>query len=362
MLRANSVTCVADVRTIAKSRHNPQFVEDELRVSLPAAGIEYRRLKDLGGLRHTTKQSVNGAWRNASFRGYADYMQTPAFRAALAGLIALAEAQPESQTVAIMCAEAVPWRCHRSLIGDALLVRGVEVDDIMTATQTKPHTLTSFAHVDGTRVTYPATSAATDAKDTMGADAKDAMATNAEGTMGTDEEGLMATGAGAEDATDASADAFAALTDYLETTDTVTIVTTRKTGEEKRTPIWSVVADGRPYVRSAYGARGAWYRRALARGTVAFLPGDREVVVDVQHVADDATIAVVDAAYSAKYASQSASLRPMLQDESRACTLLIVPDPRHMAEKLIRDQFAGADVVAQLLEERRAASLREDQA
>jgi len=122
------------------------------------------------------------------------------------------------------------------------------------------------------------------------------------------------------------------------------------------------VADGRPYVRSAYGARGAWYRRALARGTVAFLPGDREVVVDVQHVADDATIAVVDAAYSAKYASQSASLRPMLQDESRACTLLIVPDPRHMAEKLIRDQFAGADVVAQLLEERRAASLREDQA
>ncbi|TAM70831.1 MAG: DUF488 domain-containing protein [Microbacteriaceae bacterium] len=171
MLQANAVTCVADVRTIAKSRHNPQFAEDELRASLPAAGIEYRRLENLGGLRHTTKQSVNGAWRNASFRGYADYMQTPAFEAALAELIELARAQPESQNVAVMCAEAVPWRCHRSLIGDALLVRGIAVDDIMTATQTKPHLLTPFAHVDGTRVTYPATSAATNAEDAMGTDA-----------------------------------------------------------------------------------------------------------------------------------------------------------------------------------------------
>ncbi|MEO8907308.1 MAG: DUF488 domain-containing protein [Microbacteriaceae bacterium] len=155
MLAANAVTCVADVRTIAKSRHNPQFAEDELRVSLPAAGIEYRRLDNLGGLRHTTKRSVNGAWRNASFRGYADYMQTPEFDTAIAELIELAR----TQTVAIMCAEAVPWRCHRSLIGDALLVRGVTVGDIMSATQTKPHTMTLFAHVDGTRLTYPPTAA-----------------------------------------------------------------------------------------------------------------------------------------------------------------------------------------------------------
>jgi uncharacterized protein (DUF488 family) len=102
-------------------------------------------------LRHTTAQSVNGAWRNASFRGYADYMQTPAFGEALDELIELAT----RRRVAIMCAEAVPWRCHRSLIGDALLTHGFDVEDIMTATSTKPHTMTSFAHVDGTRITYP---------------------------------------------------------------------------------------------------------------------------------------------------------------------------------------------------------------
>ena len=151
MLQANSVQLLADVRTIAKSRHNPQFGEDELRVSLPAAGIGYRRLAGLGGLRHTTADSVNGAWRNTSFRGYADYMQTPAFDEALGELLDLAA----TTTVAVMCAEAVPWRCHRSLIGDALVARGVPVWDIMTATSTKPHALTRFAHVDGTRVTYP---------------------------------------------------------------------------------------------------------------------------------------------------------------------------------------------------------------
>ena len=152
MLDANSVQLLADVRTIAKSRHNPQFGEDELRVSLPAAGIEYRRLAGLGGLRHTTAASVNGAWRNASFRGYADYMQTPAFEEALGELLEIAA----QQSVAVMCAEAVPWRCHRSLIGDALVARGVPVWDIMTQTSTKPHALTRFAHVDGTRVTYTA--------------------------------------------------------------------------------------------------------------------------------------------------------------------------------------------------------------
>lgn len=154
MLRTNSVELVADVRTIPKSRHNPQFGEDELPGSLSEAGIDYRLLSHLGGLRHTTKDSqtgVNAAWRNASFRGYADYMQTRDFDAALDELIGLAA----TRTVAIMCAEAVPWRCHRSLIADALLVRGVAVEDILSATSTKPHALTRFAHIDGTRVTYP---------------------------------------------------------------------------------------------------------------------------------------------------------------------------------------------------------------
>lgn len=151
LLAAHGVAQLVDVRTIAKSRHNPQFGEDQLRQSLPEHGIAYQRLEALGGLRHTTKDSVNGAWKNASFRGYADYMQTDAFEAGLAELLALGDQAP----TAIMCAEAVPWRCHRSLIGDALLVRGVEVLDIMTATSAKPHTLTSFAQVEGTRISYP---------------------------------------------------------------------------------------------------------------------------------------------------------------------------------------------------------------
>ena len=151
LLNAHGVTQLADVRTIPKSRHNPQFGEDELRESLPQNGIAYQRLEALGGLRHTTKDSVNGAWKNASFRGYADYMQTDAFVAGLAELIGLGDEKP----TAIMCAEAVPWRCHRSLIGDALLVRGIEVLDIMTTKSAKPHTLTGFARVDGTRLTYP---------------------------------------------------------------------------------------------------------------------------------------------------------------------------------------------------------------
>lgn len=154
LLGAHGVSQLVDIRTIPKSRHNPQFGEDQLRESMPANGIGYHRLEALGGLRHTTKDSVNGAWRNTSFRGYADYMQTDAFEAGLAELLALAEKMP----TAIMCAEAVPWRCHRSLVGDALTVRGVEVLDIMTPKSAKPHTLTSFARVDGTTVTYPPTS------------------------------------------------------------------------------------------------------------------------------------------------------------------------------------------------------------
>src|SRR6185312_15171088 len=151
MLHAHGVRRLADVRTIDKSRHNPQYGETELTTSLPEAGIAYQRLEALGGLRHSTKDSVNGAWRNASFRGYADYMQTPAFATAVDGLVELGASEP----TAIMCAEAVPWRCHRSLIGDALLVRGIRVLDIMTEKDARPHSMTRFARVDGLTVTYP---------------------------------------------------------------------------------------------------------------------------------------------------------------------------------------------------------------
>jgi uncharacterized protein (DUF488 family) len=151
LVSAHGVQEIVDIRTIAKSRHNPQFGQDELSGSLATADIGYIRLESLGGLRHTTKKSANGAWRNKSFRGYADYMQTDAFAAGIEELLAVAA----KRTVAIMCAEAVPWRCHRSLVGDALLVRDVEVCDIMSAKTAKAHTLTSFAKVDGTTITYP---------------------------------------------------------------------------------------------------------------------------------------------------------------------------------------------------------------
>lgn len=152
MLKAHGVEHLVDVRTVPRSRHNPQFGQDELPASLEAAGISYRWAKDLGGLRRTEPDSVNMGWRNTSFRGYADYMQTQEFARAAD---ALAE-EAEQGGVVIMCAEAVPWRCHRSLVGDALLVRGVRVLDIMSKTEARPHTLTSFARVDGQEITYPA--------------------------------------------------------------------------------------------------------------------------------------------------------------------------------------------------------------
>lgn len=142
---------LVDVRTIPKSRRNPQFGQDELPVSLEQHGIRYTHLPGLGGLRHARKDSINTGWKNASFRGYADYMQTSAFGENLAQLIELATAAP----TAIMCAEAVPWRCHRSLIADALTARGIEVEHILSATGRKPHTYTPFARIDGDSVTYP---------------------------------------------------------------------------------------------------------------------------------------------------------------------------------------------------------------
>ncbi len=152
MLKAHGVEQLIDVRTIPRSRYNPQYNREALECSLRDAGIAYEHMKALGGLRHPRKDSPNLGWRNDSFRGYADYMQTPEFESALAALIAAAA----HHAVVIMCAEAVPWRCHRSLISDALTVRGYPVEHIMSAAQSDPHTITSFAKVEGTSVTYPA--------------------------------------------------------------------------------------------------------------------------------------------------------------------------------------------------------------
>jgi len=151
MLKAHGVTSLVDVRTVPKSRRYPHFAGAALAESLPAAGIAYDWVKELGGLRKPMADSPNGAWRNASFRGYADHMQTDEFEDAVRGLVERAE----SDAVAIMCSEAVPWRCHRSLIGDALVARGVTVLDIMSEMKATPHRLTPFARVEGTKVTYP---------------------------------------------------------------------------------------------------------------------------------------------------------------------------------------------------------------
>jgi uncharacterized protein (DUF488 family) len=152
LLSSNGVERLIDIRTIPKSRHNPQFNSDSLRRALQRPGIDYLHLKELGGLRRARPDSPNTGWRNASFRGYADYMQTEEFEKALARAIELAG----EKLSALMCAEAVPWRCHRSLVADVLLVRGIEVLEIVSASPPKPHKLTPFARVRGTRITYPA--------------------------------------------------------------------------------------------------------------------------------------------------------------------------------------------------------------
>jgi len=151
MLRVHSVTHLVDVRTIPRSRHNPQFNRDTLPEALRLAGIDYTHMEQLGGLRHARPDSPNTGWHNSSFRGFADYMQTPEFEAGLERLIQLAAREP----VVIMCAEVVPWRCHRSLIADALKARGAQVEHIMSASRTQPHLLTPFAKVSGIRITYP---------------------------------------------------------------------------------------------------------------------------------------------------------------------------------------------------------------
>lgn len=151
LLKAHGIETLVDVRTIPKSRHNPQFQQDALRKTLKEHGIGYEYMKDLGGLRHTRADSPNRGWRNESFRGYADYMQTDDFTAALGRLIEIAARKP----AAIMCAESVPWRCHRSLIADALLVRGIPVFDIMPDGRLSAHMMTPFAKTEGTTIVYP---------------------------------------------------------------------------------------------------------------------------------------------------------------------------------------------------------------
>lgn len=151
LLRANDVQRVIDIRTIPRSRHNPQFNRDTLGPALRKSGIAYVHLKKLGGLRHAKQDSANLGWHNASFRGFADFMETPEFAAGLARAIKLAEAKPS----ALMCAEAVPWRCHRSLVADALMVRGIQVLDIVGTSAPRPHKLTPFARVRAMRITYP---------------------------------------------------------------------------------------------------------------------------------------------------------------------------------------------------------------
>jgi uncharacterized protein (DUF488 family) len=151
LLRSHGVERVIDIRTIPRSRHNPQFNGDTLGPALRAARIVYVQLKKLGGLRHAKADSKNLGWHNASFRGFADYMQRSEFEVGLVGAIRLAEEKPS----ALMCAEAVPWRCHRSMVADALTVRGFTVEHIMSESKLQAHKLTSFARVRGMVITYP---------------------------------------------------------------------------------------------------------------------------------------------------------------------------------------------------------------
>ena len=152
LLKAHGIQRVIDIRTIPRSRHNPQFSRERLSPALRRAGVRYRHLAGLGGLRKPRRDSVNLGWRNTSFRGYADYMQTAAFERSLERCIAIAG----RERVALMCAEAVPWRCHRSLVADALIARGIVASEITSGVRATPHALTPWACVNGTQITYPA--------------------------------------------------------------------------------------------------------------------------------------------------------------------------------------------------------------
>jgi Uncharacterized conserved protein len=151
ILSAHSIQRVIDIRTLPGSKRTPQFNLEHLRTELPRAGIEYIHMKSLGGLRKPKPVTVNSAWRNDSFRGYADYMQTPEFIEALNTLRELVT----EKTSVYCCTEAVFWRCHRQLVSDALLIRGLKIGHIFSATKVEPHKLTDFARVDGAKITYP---------------------------------------------------------------------------------------------------------------------------------------------------------------------------------------------------------------
>lgn len=151
LLRTHGVKRVIDVRSIPRSRYNPQFNREVLSAKLRSARLGYVHLRKLGGLRHARRDSPNMGWRNTAFRGFADYMQTSDFEAGLERLIKLAK----QKRSAVMCAEALPWRCHRSLIADALVIRGIRVVDIVGEKRSQPHVLTSFARVRGSCIIYP---------------------------------------------------------------------------------------------------------------------------------------------------------------------------------------------------------------
>lgn len=151
LLKAHAVKRLVDVRTIPRSRHNPQFNRESLSAALRRVGISYLHMKALGGLRHPRADSINTAWRNAGFRGFADYMQTDDFAEGLGRLMKVAK----TKRTAIMCAEAVPWRCHRSLIADALLAHGYQAEEIESLKRTRPHKVTPWARVQGAKITYP---------------------------------------------------------------------------------------------------------------------------------------------------------------------------------------------------------------
>ena len=159
LVRAHGVTLIADVRRIPGSRRHPHFARDALQTSLPEHGLGYEHIPGLGGRRTPRADSPHTGWEHPSFRAYADHMATPEFYGALEGLLTLAA----HASVAIMCAEAQWWRCHRRLIADALVARGIEVQHIMTAARAPRHELTSFARLEGERVSYPAGSPPTDA-------------------------------------------------------------------------------------------------------------------------------------------------------------------------------------------------------
>jgi uncharacterized protein (DUF488 family) len=151
ILEKHLVITIVDVRTVPHSRHNPQFNKENLHASLHSKRIKYIHSAELGGLRRPNSDSINLAWENKSFRGYSDYMQTKEFTEGLLKLVALAR---ENQ-ICVMCAEAVPWRCHRILIADALTIRGIKVKHLLTESALTNHELTPFAHVERTALTYP---------------------------------------------------------------------------------------------------------------------------------------------------------------------------------------------------------------